>query len=246
MNNTLKSGVLISTFLVAVLAYYFIWVYVPGGDLPANPQDNGQVNGTNQDAENSTGIPSDNSVDNPPDNLTDNSVGTTVDYLSMEPVIPESRAVAENEMAPDFSYYSIDGREIRLSDYIGRKNVILDFWATWCGPCMMELPALQEFYSANSDQFEVIAISSEARNASNSIAGVVSQKALSFPVIHDPTGNIGELYPTRSIPYLILINMDGTVRKMQIGFSPTVGEEILEEFGIGQNENEVGVIDEGA
>ncbi|MCX6646961.1 MAG: TlpA disulfide reductase family protein [bacterium] len=229
MNNTLKSGVILSTILVALAAYYFIWVYVPGGDVRIDGLGIEEVSGDNQPSENST----------------DNSGNTPVDYLSTAPVIPESRAVAVNEMAPDFSYYSIDGREVRLSDYIGNKNVILDFWATWCGPCMMELPALEEFYKTNSDRFEVIAVSSEARNSANSIASVVNQKGLTFPVIHDPSGGIGNLYPTRSIPYLVLINMDGTVRKMQIGYSPTVGEEILEEFGLNQNESESTVTDQG-
>jgi thiol-disulfide isomerase/thioredoxin len=103
----------------------------------------------------------------------------------IDPEIPDSSARPdEGEHAPDFTYATVDGREIRLSDYIGVKPVVLDFWATWCRPCIVELPLFSN------------------------------------------------LYPTRAIPYLVFIDIDGKVTGTHTGMSPSIGEDILEEFGI--------------
>ena len=217
MNNTLKSGIIISTVLIALLSYYMIWVYVPEGNIIL--EGGTTVAGATDDV-------------NSGENEDPDSHPTTVNYLSAEPDIPENRIVVTDEIAPDFSYYTIDGGEVTLSDYIDQKYVILDFWATWCGPCLMELPLLQEFYETYGNQVEIIAVSSDQANKANQIAGIVRDKGLTFPVIHDSSGKIGNLYPTRSIPYLIFIDLDGTVKKLHIGASLTIGDDILEEFGI--------------
>lgn len=151
----------------------------------------------------------------------------------VDPEIPDSSARPdEGEHAPDFTYVTVDGLEITLSDYIGEKPVVLDFWATWCRPCLEELPVLQAFYEEYGDQVEIIAISSEDSRVKDGIANIINQYALTFPVMHDPSGGIGNLYPTRAIPYLVFIDIDGKVTKTHTGMSPSIGEDILEEFGI--------------
>ncbi|MCK4719425.1 TlpA family protein disulfide reductase [bacterium] len=151
----------------------------------------------------------------------------------VDPEIPDSSARPdEGEHAPDFTYATVDGREIRLSDYIGVKPVVLDFWATWCRPCMEELPLLQAFYEEYGDQVEIIAITSEDARLKDAIANTINQKELTFPVMHDPSRGISNLYPTRAIPYLVFIDIDGKVTGTHTGMSPSIGEDILEEFGI--------------
>jgi thiol-disulfide isomerase/thioredoxin len=61
--------------------------------------------------------------------------------------------------APDFTLNALDGRPVRLSDYRNQKTVVLSFWASWCGPCRMEMPSLENFYSKNRDNVEVLAVS---------------------------------------------------------------------------------------
>lgn len=151
----------------------------------------------------------------------------------VDPEIPDSSARPdEGERAPDFTYVTVDGLEITLSDYIGEKPVVLDFWATWCRPCLDELPLLQAFYEEYGDQVEIIAITSEDARAKDGIANIIIQKALTFPVMHDPSRGISNLYPTRAIPYLVFIDIDGKVTSTHTGMSPSIGENILEVFGI--------------
>jgi len=153
-------------------------------------------------------------------------------YLDRTPEIPDPSAMEVNKPAPDFAYVTIQGREIRLSDYVGDKPVVLDFWATWCRPCLEELPILQEFYDEHSDVVEIIAISTEARPAASAIARVVTEKSLTFPIIHDPSGGISQLYPTRVLPYLVFVNRDGMVVNIITGARADIGDVIIGTFGL--------------
>ena len=220
MNKSIKGGVLFSTILIGLLAYYFIWQYEPGGDVRVDVLGIEVI--TDEDA------------------IDENGAAVQVHYLDVQPVIPDERVAEVGLTAPDFSYYSIDGREVTLSDYIDRKYVVLDFWGTTCPPCLMELPLLQEFYEEHGDQIEIIPVSCEPRQSANRVANVVNEKKLTFPVIHDPSGTIGRLYPTRAIPFLVFVDMDGTVLNTHLGFSPTIADDILDVFGIAQPETEPG------
>ena len=155
-----------------------------------------------------------------------------ISYLNQQPAIPENRRMVKNQKAPDFRYVSIDGRVIELSSFIGQKPVVLDFWATWCGPCRVELPKLEEFYRTHSEQVEIIAISDEDRNASAALSKMVGDMGLSFPVMHDPSHSIARMYPTQGIPYLVFINKDGVVVSEALGYNPAIGEEIIDTFGL--------------
>jgi thiol-disulfide isomerase/thioredoxin len=155
-----------------------------------------------------------------------------VPYLEQSPAIPENRQMVKNRKAPDFRYVSIDGQVIELSGFVEKKPVVLDFWATWCGPCRMELPKLEEFYKTHSDQVEIIAISDEGRNASAPIAKLVGDMGLSFPVMHDPSHSISRMYPTQGIPYLVFIDKNGVVVGEALGYNPAIGEEIIDTFGL--------------
>lgn len=154
-------------------------------------------------------------------------------YLEYEPEFNENVQVArKGSPAEDFTYPTISGRVIQLSDYIGRKYVILDFWATWCGPCRKELPELQDFYEEHGDRIEIIAITSEGTSAKQAIRQMVTSMGLMFPVMHDPSKAISRIYPTRGIPYLVFIDIDGTFRMTHLGYSDRFNELVSEAFGI--------------
>ena len=148
------------------------------------------------------------------------------------PVVTANASMEKGKPAPDFSFKTMDGKPIALSSYIGQKPVVLDFWATWCGPCKQELPKLQEFYATNSDKVEIIAVTSEDPQAVGNIGTVVSQLGLTFPIVHDPSNKISAMYPTRGIPYVIFIGRDGTVLDTALGYNPNIGDEITRICGL--------------
>ena len=160
------------------------------------------------------------------------SRGTVANYLSTSPEIPDSTPMRQSQPAPDFSYATVDGNVIQLSDYKGNKPVVLDFWATWCRPCTMELPALQELYEKHSDKLEIIAVTSEDRSAAGKVASMVRDKGITFPVMHDPSRKISNLFPSRAIPFLVFISADGKVVGTHTGYNPKIGDEILRIFGL--------------
>jgi cytochrome c biogenesis protein CcmG, thiol:disulfide interchange protein DsbE len=134
--------------------------------------------------------------------------------------------------APAFSLPALDGRTVSLADYRGR-NVVLSFWASWCGPCRMEAPLLRTFYQrthkAHAD-YELLAISlDETREAAQAAA---SELKMPFPVLLDSTGKVGQEYRVEGIPTLMVIDKTGTVRYSSVGFDMTMGVMLAQQLGI--------------
>src|SRR4029077_16599465 len=112
-----------------------------------------------------------------------------------------------NEMAPEFALSSLDGRTVSLADYKGKKKLIVSFWASWCGPCRLEMPALRSFYERHhktSPNFEIVAISIDDDRAP--AEAFATQAKLPFPVLLDPTGKTAAAYDVESIPLLYVID----------------------------------------
>jgi len=122
---------------------------------------------------------------------------------------------AEMTQAPDFNLQQLDGRQVSLSNFRG-KVVLLNFWATWCAPCRLEMPSLQDRYDRYQAQgFVVLAVNDEEPAAD--VESYVQELGLSFPVLLDPTGEVQQLYAIRGYPSSYLIDRDGTIHLVQIG-----------------------------
>jgi peroxiredoxin len=124
--------------------------------------------------------------------------------------------------APGFRLTDIDGQSISLSDFRG-EPVLLNFWATWCGPCRMEMPYIQEVYDERSEPGLVIL----AINIGESLTTVeefMRDYNLSFPVLLDLEGNVAEKYNIRGIPTTYFIDSDGIIRDIMIGAFRSVAE----------------------
>jgi peroxiredoxin len=146
------------------------------------------------------------------------AVGGGPATIAVESVLLEESAggpLNVGDVAPDFSYTLPDGSSQSLSDLRGQK-VMVNFWATWCPPCMAEMPDIQQAYDQYHDEgFMVLAVN---RNEELGRIGTFAQEmGLTIPLIADPAGNIGDAYGARNLPTTYFINTDGTVDFRQQG-----------------------------
>jgi thiol-disulfide isomerase/thioredoxin len=123
---------------------------------------------------------------------------------------------AREVMSEDFTLESLDGSKISLSSYRG-KVVLLSFWATWCGPCKEEMPAMQALYvKLRSKGFEVVAVDMMEDKAT--VAKFVKTSGYTFPVLLDSTGSVGGgSYAARAIPTNYIVDKGGKLVARKIG-----------------------------
>jgi thiol-disulfide isomerase/thioredoxin len=113
-----------------------------------------------------------------------------------------------------------DGSTHKLSELRG-KRVLVNFWATWCMPCREEMPELQQTAKENSDGLVVIAVN--RNEAPAAIAKFGNEIGVTFPLITNIAGDIGDRYGATSLPVTYFINSDGTISSRQLGaLSPTL------------------------
>jgi len=116
--------------------------------------------------------------------------------------------------APDFTVELNDGRTFTLSQARG-KVVLLNIWATWCGPCCVELPAFEDLNNEYGDEVEIIAVNyAEDRNI---VDQFIQQNGYTFPVGYDTQAKVATLYPSTGIPFTVVVDKFGNVRKTFIG-----------------------------
>jgi thiol-disulfide isomerase/thioredoxin len=129
------------------------------------------------------------------------------------------------EPAPELRLPRIDGGVVELSGYRGRV-VMVNIWATWCPPCITELPSMQRTYEAYADQgLEILAVAVDQRPGERQpdgrIVGVVSEFAerfgLTFEVVVDPTGGTERLLGVNYLPTTLLVDRQGRIRAREVG-----------------------------
>ena len=120
------------------------------------------------------------------------------------------------EPAPNFQLRDLNGHLITLSDLRG-KVVLLNFWATWCGPCRVEMPAMEQLYRMfQRKDFEILAVSTDAQGAAIT-RPFQQENRLTFPILHDPDYRVGLTYGARSLPMTFLIDRLGIIRHQVFG-----------------------------
>ena len=118
-------------------------------------------------------------------------------------------------MAPEFELQTADGAVMRLDDYLG-DVVLLNFWATWCAPCRIEMPLLQSTFESYEDQgFVVLGIDFD--ESADLVAAFGDELGLSFPLLLDPGGKIQQQYRVRGYPTTVVLDREGRIQSYHIG-----------------------------
>ena len=129
-------------------------------------------------------------------------------------------------VAADFVARDIEGKTVRLSDYLGKQAILLDFWATFCEPCLAEMPHLRRLYDANRAKgFVIIAISMDGPETVAEVPNFAKRNNMTFPVALDEDSHVASIYnPKKSAPLAVLIDKSGKVVKIHEGYNP--GDEV--------------------
>lgn len=119
-------------------------------------------------------------------------------------------AEPEKVLAPDFTVYDAEGNPVQLYDYIG-KPLVVNFWASWCGPCQMEMPHFEDKYQELGDevQFLMINMTDGGRETVDSASAFIAEKGYTFPVLYDTDSNAALTYGAYSLPTTYFIDADG-------------------------------------
>jgi len=134
--------------------------------------------------------------------------------------------------APDFTLRQLEGGEVRLSDYRGRPFLI-NFWASWCTPCRIEMPELVKTYEAHRDQgFVILGVNLTYLDSLPDVEAFVEEFHMSFPVLLDEQGLVAErLYRMRGLPMSVFVNRVGVIVRIQYGaLSGSQLEDYLKEI----------------
>ena len=121
--------------------------------------------------------------------------------------------------APDFTLTKLDGTNVKLSDLKGKK-VILNFWATWCGPCQQEMPDMEAFYKEHKENVEILAINytpSEKGGGEEKVSNFAKEKGITFPILLDKNIDVTTAYKVITIPTSYFIDTKGVIQDKFIG-----------------------------
>jgi len=137
--------------------------------------------------------------------------------------VHEMGNVKLGQPAPDFSVPDLSGNKVSLSAYRRQKVVLLDFWATWCGPCRMAMVGLQTLQDKYKGQgLEILSLNQG--EPADQVRQFINRKKYGFHVVLDADGNIGAKWGVRGIPTLVLVDKSGVIQWLQVGYNKDESE----------------------
>ncbi|MFQ5882590.1 MAG: peroxiredoxin family protein [Candidatus Methylomirabilales bacterium] len=135
--------------------------------------------------------------------------------------------------APEFTLPNLKGKTVRLSDFRGKKAVFINFWATWCAPCRLEMPTMEKAYQTYKGQgLEILAVSIDA-GPKSVVKNFMQELKLAFPTLLDPDMKVLGQFRIFGIPASFLLDKEGVIRFRELGYRDwTDGEstKILEDL----------------
>jgi DsbE subfamily thiol:disulfide oxidoreductase len=130
--------------------------------------------------------------------------------------------------APDFALKNASGENLRLSEFRG-DVVMINFWATWCGPCRQEMPLLEELYTTYQRVgFKLLGVNID--DDSHKAMNMIAELGVSFPVLFDTRKEVSKLYAVDAMPATIIVDRDGRVRHVHHGYKPGYEQDYLNEI----------------
>ncbi len=145
----------------------------------------------------------------------------------------ESATELEGQPAPDFTLTNLQGQAVSLGDLKGQV-VVLDFWATWCPPCIRSLPELNRLSQEQIQGVQVFAVN--LQEDKQKVQSFLQGKGLSMPVLLDEQGDVAEQFNVSAIPQTVVIGKDGTVRKVFVGAAPDTYQQVRAEIQAAKQE----------
>jgi peroxiredoxin len=130
--------------------------------------------------------------------------------------------VRSGATASDFSARDIEGKTVRLSTYLGRQAILLNFWQTWCEPCLAEFPHLRKMYDANKAKgFVLFGVAMDGPETVANVPAFAKRNQLNFPVLLDEDSHVASMYnPKKSAPLSVLIDKTGKIAAIREGYNP--------------------------
>jgi peroxiredoxin len=144
-------------------------------------------------------------------------------------------------VATDFAAQDTNGATLHLSQYLGKNVILIDFWATWCQPCLEEMPHLRRMYEANKAKgFVVIAVSMDGPETVAEVPSFAQRNRLTFPVVLDEDSHVASIYnPRKAAPLSAIIDRKGKVVLVHEGYNPGDEQMLAAEVDKALNEPEV-------
>ena len=134
----------------------------------------------------------------------------------------------EGQQAPDFALKSSTGENLRLSEFRG-DVVMINFWATWCGPCRQEMPLLDELYARYQRVgFNLLGVNID--DDSRRAMQMIDELGVSFPVLFDARKDVSRLYEVEAMPVTVIVDREGTVRYVHHGYKPGYEDKYLDQI----------------
>lgn len=134
------------------------------------------------------------------------------------------------EKAPPFRLQNLDGDYKKLTDYLKDGPVLLDFWATWCKPCVKSLPKMQQLFELYREKgLTVVAINEDSPRNRPKIKPFIKSKAITFPILLDDNSRVMRRYRFSGLPASVLISATGEVIKVYRGYRPGDDKRLTED-----------------
>ena len=137
----------------------------------------------------------------------------------------ENIGIKKGNTAPDFELFNLDEQPVKLSDFLGKK-VILNFWATWCPPCRVEMPHMEKISKQYENDVVVLSVNlTHTEKSQSGVAEFVEKFGLTFPVVLDTKGDVANTYQIVAYPTTYIIDSQGIIQEI---FQGAINDETME------------------